>query len=107
MWWAAPWNLQARGPKWLPEIIRLTWYLQIINLVFSIHGTIDSDLAGPFFYSRTSCCGHSGTPATLDPKFDVVWKDWPHLGPHGQVGDTLKHYGINVSLELGRIVALY
>ena len=31
-------SLQARGPKWLPEIIRLTWYLQIINLVFSIHG---------------------------------------------------------------------
>ena len=29
------------------------------------------------------------------------------VGPHGQVGDTLKHYGINVSLELGRIVALY
>lgn len=39
-WWNAEHNLRARGPKWLPEIIRLTWYLQLINLVFAIHGTV-------------------------------------------------------------------
>jgi len=23
--WRAKWNLKPRGPKWLPEIIRMTW----------------------------------------------------------------------------------
>ena len=125
--WRAKWNLKPRGPRWLPEIIRMTWYLQIINLVFSIQGGVDGDLGantpfsfrafllkrndrlprhardapygkfntqswplsvsagGPFFYSRTSCCGHSGTPKELPAEFDVHYPD------------TMKKYHLNVS----------
>ena len=36
-----------------------------------IHGGIDGQMGGPFFYSRTSCCGQSGTPKVLPAKFDV------------------------------------
>lgn len=50
--WRAKWNLKPRGPRWLPEIIRMTWYLQIINLVFSIQGGVDGDLGAntPFSF---------------------------------------------------------
>lgn len=83
--WRAKWNLHPRGPRWLPEIIRMTWYLQIINLVFSIQGGVDGDLGGPFFYSRTSCCGVSGTPKSLPSKFDVHYPK------------TMKDYKVNVT----------
>ena len=83
--WRAKWNLKPRGPRWLPEIIRMTWYLQIINLIFSIQGGVDGDLGGPFFYSRTSCCGHSGTAKDLPPEFDVHYPD------------TMNKYHVNVS----------
>eukprot|EP01047_Picozoa_sp_COSAG01_P079233 COSAG01_NODE_14947_length_1392_cov_245.099768_1_plen_134_part_10 len=59
-WWRAEWNFKPRGPLWLPAIIRMTWYLQVINMLESIQGHVDGDLATPFFYSRTSCCGNSG-----------------------------------------------
>ena len=69
--WRAKWNLQPRGPRWLPEIIRMTWFLQVCGFVLGLHGSIDGDLGGPFFYSRTSCCGESGTAKELPAKFDV------------------------------------
>ena len=28
-WWRAEWNFKPRGPRWLPAIIRMTWYLQV------------------------------------------------------------------------------
>ena len=58
----------------------------MIGLVFGIHDGIDNDLAGPFFYSRTSCCGASGTPAELPAHFDVHYPK------------TLKDYHLNVSV---------
>jgi hypothetical protein len=60
---------------WLPQIIRMTWYLTVINFVLGIHGQIDGDLGGPFFYSRTSCCGQSGTPKELPQIYDVHYPD--------------------------------
>ena len=60
---------------WLPQIIRMTWYLTVINFVLGIHGQIDGDLGGPFFYSRTSCCGQSGTPRNLPPIYDIHYPD--------------------------------
>ena len=60
---------------WLPQIIRMTWYLTVINFVLGIHGQIDGDLGGPFFYSRTSCCGESGTPKNLPPIYDIHYPD--------------------------------
>lgn len=83
--WRAKWNLVPRGPKWLPEIIRMTWFLQVCGIVMGIHGGIDGEVGGPFFYSRTSCCGASGTPRTLPKHYDV---DWPK---------TMIDYGVNVS----------
>ena len=82
-WWRAEWNFKPRGPSWLPAIIRMTWYLQIINIATSIQGNVNGDLSTPFFYSRTSCCGNSGTPVQLDAEFDVVYPDtllYPELG---------------------------
>jgi hypothetical protein len=70
-YWRAKWNLKPRGPMWLPQIIRMTWYLTVINFVLGIHGQIDGDLGGPFFYSRTSCCGVSNTPKELPKIYDV------------------------------------
>ena len=70
-YWRAKWNLKPRGPMWLPQIIRMTWYLTVINFVLGIHGQIDGDLGGPFFYSRTSCCGVSNTPKNLPKIYDV------------------------------------
>ena len=69
--WRAKWNLKPRGPLWLPEIIRMTWFLFVCQTVLMIHGGIDGQMGGPFFYSRTSCCGQSGTPKVLPAKFDV------------------------------------
>ena len=63
--WRGKWNLRPRGPRWLPEIVRMTWFLLVINLVMGIQGGVDGDLFGPFFYSRTSCCGANGTPKDL------------------------------------------
>jgi hypothetical protein len=71
-WWRAEWNFKPRGPLWLPAIIRMTWYLQVINMLESIQGQINGDLANPFFYSRTSCCGNAGTPVDLPTQFDIV-----------------------------------
>ena len=71
--WRAKWNLKPRGPKWLPEIIRMTWFLQVIGIVMGIHGGVDGDLGGPFFYSRTSCCGFAGTPTELPATYDIHW----------------------------------
>ena len=73
--WRAKWNLIPRGPKCLPEIIRLTWYLQVISIVVGLHAGIDQTLFGPFFYARTSCCGQSGTPQELPAKYDVHYPD--------------------------------
>eukprot|EP01051_Picozoa_sp_SAG22_P014226 SAG22_NODE_1695_length_3796_cov_3.361915_1_plen_275_part_00 len=84
--WRAKWNLKPRGPRWLPEVIRLTWYLQVIGLVVGIHDGVDGDLAGPFFYSRTSCCGAAGTPTELPSHFDVHYPK------------TLSEYHVNVSM---------
>ena len=63
--WRAQWNLKLRGPACLPFVVRLTWYLQVVGFVISVHDGIDGDLNGAFFWSRTSCCGASGTPAVL------------------------------------------
>ena len=63
----------------------MTWYLQVVGIVMGIHGGIDGDLGGPFFYSRTSCCGESGTPHTLPKEFDVKYPD------------TFNDYHVNVS----------
>ena len=73
--WRAKWNLIPRGPTWLPEIIRLTWYLQIIGFVIGLHTGIDGTLFQPFFFSRTSCCGESGTPKELPSKYDFKYPD--------------------------------
>ena len=43
----------------------------MINIVLGIHGGIDGDVGGPFFYSRTCCCGASGTSLELPPHFDI------------------------------------
>jgi len=43
----------------------------VINIVLGIHGGIDGDVGGPFFYSRTCCCGASGTSLELPPHFDI------------------------------------
>ena len=51
--WRAKWNLKPRGPKWIPEIVRMTWFLQVIGIVMGIHGGIDGDLGGPFFCTYT------------------------------------------------------
>jgi hypothetical protein len=83
--WRAKWNLEPRGPKWLPEIIRMTWFLQVCGIVMGIHGGIDGEVGMPFFYSRTSCCGESGTPKSLPSHFDVHWPD------------TFNNYHLNVS----------
>ena len=69
--WRAKWNLKPRGPLWLPEIIRMTWFLQVCGIVMGIHGGVDGDMSGPFFYSRTSCCGQSGTPSELPSHFEI------------------------------------
>ena len=53
-WWRAEWNFKPRGPMWLPAIIRMTWYLQVINMLESIQGQINGELSNPFFYSRVS-----------------------------------------------------
>ena len=84
-YWRAKWNLKPRGPMWLPQIIRMTWYLTVINFVLGIHGQIDGDLGGPFFYSRTSCCGQSGTAAELPVIYDVHYPK------------TMINYHVNVS----------
>ena len=26
-WWRAQWNFKPRGPLWLPQIVRMTWYV--------------------------------------------------------------------------------
>ena len=83
--WRGKWNLRPRGPRWLPEIVRMTWFLLIINLVMGIQGGVDGDLFGPFFYSRTSCCGANGTPKDLPSEYDIHWPD------------TMKDYKINVT----------
>jgi hypothetical protein len=57
--WRAQWNLKPRGPACLPFVVRLTWYLQVVGFVISVHDGIDGDLNGAFFWSRTSCCGVS------------------------------------------------
>lgn len=73
--WRAKWNLIPRGPSWLPEIIRLTWYLQVISVVVGMHAGIDGTLFQPFFWARTSCCGESGTPRHLPAKYDFHYPD--------------------------------
>ena len=73
--WRAKWNLIARGPIWLPEVIRLTWYLQVISVVVGLHQGIDNTLFQPFFWARTSCCGASGTPKELAASYDVHYPD--------------------------------
>jgi len=83
--WRAKWNLKPRGPLWLPEIIRMTWFLQVCGMVMGIHQSIDGDMAGAFFYSRTSCCGESGTPKQLPAHYDVHWPK------------TFNDYHVNVS----------
>lgn len=85
-WWRAEWNFKPRGPLWLPAIIRMTWYLQVINMLESIQGNVNGELSNPFFYSRTSCCGNSGTPTTLGTEFDVVRPE------------TLDVYGLDVDV---------
>ena len=40
-WWRAQWNFKPRGPLWLPQIVRMTWYLQIVTMMTSIQGKID------------------------------------------------------------------
>ena len=35
------WNLKPRGPLWLPEIVRMTWFLQVCGMVMGIHSSID------------------------------------------------------------------
>ena len=42
--WRGKWNLRPRGPRWLPEIVRMTWFLLVINLVMGIQGGVDGDL---------------------------------------------------------------
>ena len=83
--WRAKWNLKPRGPRWLPEIVRMTWFLQVTGMVMGIHQSIDGEMAGPFFYSRTSCCGESGTPKELPKHYDVHWPK------------TFNDYHVNVS----------
>ena len=83
--WRAKWNLKPRGPLWLPEIIRMTWFLQVCGMVMGIHQSIDGDMAGPFFYSRTSCCGESGTAKELPSHYDIHWPK------------TMIDYHVNVS----------
>ena len=51
----------------------MTWFLQVCGIVMGIHGGVDGDMSGPFFYSRTSCCGQSGTPSELPSHFDVKY----------------------------------
>ena len=46
--------------------------LQVCGIVMGIHGGVDGDLGGPFFSSRTSCCGESGTPKELLPVWNVA-----------------------------------
>ena len=80
--WRAKWNLHPRGPSWLPEIIRLTWYLQVISVVIGLHSGIDGTLFQPFFWARTSCCGESGTPRELPAKYDSHYPDtWLNCAP--------------------------
>ena len=51
----------------------MTWFLQVCGIVMGIHGGVDGDMSGPFFYSRTSCCGQSGTPSELPSHFDIKY----------------------------------
>ena len=73
--WRAEQHLRPRGPLWCPDILRITWYLQVLVLVQSIQDTVDGDLFGPFFWTRTSCCGNAGTPVRLGPEFDVSYPE--------------------------------
>ena len=38
-----------------------------------MQGTIDNELWNPYFWSRTSCCGESGTALDMAPKYDAVF----------------------------------
>jgi hypothetical protein len=58
----------------------MTWYLQVINMMDSITGKINGDLANPFFYSRTSCCGFAGTAENISSDFDVLYPDTLEFG---------------------------
>ena len=59
--------------------------LQVIGIVLGLHGGIDGDVGGAFFYSRVSCCGVSGTAKELPAKYDF---HYPY---------TLYVYGVNTS----------
>ena len=59
--WSAAWNLQPRGPACIPAVLRVTWHLQVIVLVFSLTGSVEGDVTMPYKYSRVSCCGVNGS----------------------------------------------
>jgi len=43
-------------------------YLTVINIVLGIHGGIDGDVGGPFFYSRTPRMITNAAPAPADAR---------------------------------------
>jgi hypothetical protein len=55
----------------IPQVLRVTWHLQIIVLVFTLTGSVEGDVTMPYKYSRVSCCGANGTPRHLPAKYDL------------------------------------